>query len=138
MKSFKYACQKYLSKEENELLNYEQKVELLNLTVKQQLGNWRYDKLTSCKEIDNSGAVDYTGVGETLDNLPMTDRQRLIARYRYQKYTIEEISELINVSHRTIDTELRAIKAIIEDNREDMTGEHDTWHKKTSGQYDSE
>ena len=136
MKSFKYACQKYLTKDENELLSYDQKIELLNLTVKQQVSNWKYERATSTKEIDNTGEVDYTGIGEVLDNLPMTPRQRLIARYRYQRYTIDEIAELINVSHRTIDTEIVLIKQIMNDNRADMVTVHDTWHKKTSGHYD--
>ena len=138
MKSFKYSCQKYLTPAMNKPvedggLSYEQKQAMLNLIVKQELGSWRYEKLTSSKDITNTGEVDYVGIGETLDDLPMTDRQRSICRYKYQQYTIDEISQLLNVSDSTINRELIAIKGIIEANSDNMTATHDTWHKKTGG-----
>ena len=132
MKSFKYACQKYLTKEEGELLSYDQKINLLNMTVKQELGNWRYEKMTSNKDITNQGGIDYSGIGETLDALPMTDRQRSICRYKYQQYTIEEISQLINVSEATINRELANIKTIMLDNKDLLEPKHETIHKKST------
>jgi len=129
---FKSACRRYLTDDMNRLLTYEQKVEMVNFIAKQQRDDNRYNGLTCKKLVENEGIADYSGIGETLDSLPLSDRQRNIARYKYQRYTIPEISQLLYISEATVSREIANIKHIIDDNREMLEPEYDVWSKKTT------
>ena len=131
MSNFNKACRRYLTKEENELLSYEQKVQLLNLTVKQQKSDRKYEKHTGKGDPADIGDT-LKDVCDTVNSLPMTDRQKEIARFKYMKYTIEEISQLLSVSDATINRELIIIKQVMDNNRDMLEVEYDTWNKKTS------
>ena len=135
--NFSKLCNKYLTPDECKLLSYEQKVSLLNFTVKQIKKDRQFESVTGKGDISNVGD-SLKDIGDTVNSLPLTDRQREICRYKCQKYIISEIADLLHVSERTIVNELIAIRDIVEANSGHMTPEHDVWHKKTSGHYDSE
>lgn len=135
MNNFQRACSRYLTKDMIKLLSYNQKVDMINFIVKQNKGDRDYEKATGKGSIDNTGD-SLKDIGETINSLPMTARQKEIARYREQRYTLDEIADLLSVSERTINNEILAIRAIIDDNKDMMAVEATVWHKKTSGQYD--
>ena len=129
--NFQRACNKYLTQDEQKSLTYEQKIQIINYGAKQELSNYRYEKLTGVGDMDNKGK-ELKLVCDAINSLPMTERQRNIARYRYQQYTISEIGVLLGISERTIDNEIMAIKVIMGDNAELLESQHDTWHKKVT------
>jgi len=138
MKNTKYfnkLCQKILSNEENELLSYEQKVKLINHDKKQALSDRRYESMTYNNN-KNSYPVDYTGIGDLVAGLPITDRQKRIVVYRYQLYTTAEIAELIGISQATVNRELADIRSIMSDNMDLLAVEHETIYPKVTQDYE--
>ena len=131
-KSFKNLCRLYLTDEEDQLLSYEQKVKMINFTASQVKKDREFESFTGRGTVDNI-SNDLKDIGETVNSLPMTGRQKEIARYRCLDWTIEEIGDLLSLSHRTIDYEIEAIKAIMLDNKELLECEHEAIHKKSYG-----
>ncbi len=122
---------KYLTAAECKGLDYKQKCIMLNYTVKQLKADRLYEKKTG----KGDPAIlpdDLTDIGDTINSLPMSDRQKEIARYRYLLFTIDEISQLMGISMRTVNNEIASIKAITDNNRELLVPEHDIMHKKVN------
>ena len=135
---FDKACREHLTEDENRLLTYDQKRELLNYDKKIARSDRRYNRLKSGIDPDSLGDTpvrDFNEIGDMVKGLDLTDRQAEIVRLRVLGHEIDHIAGLLGVTSTVIDREIARIKEAVEpqDIIEDTS---QVWHKKSTRQYD--